>query len=1051
MTDSKDIILVEQSTDALSGLEQRLANRGIGQSLGRFGKSLVGRGDPSFNDVLLASLKELDAQLRETSVALRHTRDELSAVRTENSSARATLVAENEKLALELAASNARAQEFSALVTTRLSETNRTIELDVARITKQTDTLAAQLREEIGATAKEARSAAEKLDVHYKAEIDEVQGSIKTNAQSAADATIKSNAAQAKLAKDFDAKLKVLEQADRTTNEAIENQSAVQKTVNMSVDARALQNKSELEQGIAKTSGDLKTLVDAKFNDLGAQLTKSVEQLAQVDNRLQQDLEAGQARLTQTALATEAHLNGALEKLGAKQAHDILDSKKSTQELQTALADTDAKFTKTTAEIQQSINQIHSTLADRADAQSVKDADLRVELDAFIKALADNVANQTLTSQQVTELNDALGQANDRFEASVASANKIAEEASKEIARLAQGALETEKSTSELQTALADNVANQTLTSQQVTALGEALGQANDRFEASVASANKMAEDASKEIARLAQGALEAEKSTRELQTALADTDAKLTKATSEIQQSINAGHANLADRTDALSLKNDELRSNLEGLSKALVDSTASLQTRLEGQNEQALATLGTISALSQLASQNESQVSELTARDTDKAAKLTQSFEQIRTELGEALARVGVLESSSPTAADIEASAAVSAELTGMISRANTLEEQVSFVGQVAETTKTGLQDLSQRTAMFGVMETNVAYLLDESIKIKNALNGADVITSSFPIQIAGTNERIDYLLGEFGKMSMSLFEMRAALGVKLNEPVTGYSVVDRLQNVMLYNRAMQADLQVRAGQRAVPIQPVRTAAKPVDEIWVEFKKQAPLNFELFKEAFDVGAASYVGFPAGSCSLAGAPLAHEFARFVAPYLVNSRTTLDVGCGPQRIPIYLEIAHPDSIHGVDILAPYEPHSFPFVQTAGEFLPWEDDSFDVIVSGGALDHYYLLDVGMDEAWRVLKPGGYYVGNITLFDDAPPYDPYSAKMEAYDSEHLYHINMAWFEPFMRERGFELAELMVFHLPFIYGIMAFKKIDKPITQRLPAPSKKSKKTS
>jgi SAM-dependent methyltransferase len=289
------------------------------------------------------------------------------------------------------------------------------------------------------------------------------------------------------------------------------------------------------------------------------------------------------------------------------------------------------------------------------------------------------------------------------------------------------------------------------------------------------------------------------------------------------------------------------------------------------------------------------------------------------------------------------------------------------------------------------------------------------------------------------------MDLFHVRNALGLKLTESITSYSVVDRLQDVILHARSAAAEVQVRSGNRAKPRQPVRTEAMPVDEIWAEFARRAPHNIDTFREAFDVGAASYVGFPVGSCSVSGAPLAHQFSRFVSSYIVNSAATLDVGCGPQAKPLYLEMADPDSIHGVDILAPYEPHPFPYVQTAGEFLPWEDESFDLLLSGGALDHYYLLDVGMEEAWRVLRPGGHFVGNITLFDDAPPYDPYAGPMEAYDEEHLFHINMAWFEPFMRERGFELVELMQFHLPFIYGIMAFKKVDKPARQTLKPPAK------
>jgi SAM-dependent methyltransferase len=483
---------------------------------------------------------------------------------------------------------------------------------------------------------------------------------------------------------------------------------------------------------------------------------------------------------------------------------------------------------------------------------------------------------------------------------------------------------------------------------------------------------------------------------------------------------------------SESLDGKSNLLSQALETLAASL----ATLRTQVEQSDARLTAVATTADALNATTEALTVQSDRLGQRldhfvsDSDaKAASIATTFAEIKETLHQALARVGELEN------EAGKSEALS-QVAGLLERSAALEIQVANINQTADSASSGLADLSQRMAVLSTMELNIKYLLDQSIIINNVVNSAEVQAVGFAATVAEVNSRLDYFLGQVGTMSLDIFKMRNALGIKLNETIEGYSVVDRLQNVTLYARAAAADLQVRAGLQAKPYQPKRTPAISVEEIWREFAKRAPLNIDLFKDAFDTGAASYVGFPSGSCSIAGAPLAHEFARFIAPYLVNSGATLDIGCGPQEKPIYLEIAHPDSLHGVDILAPYEPHSFPFVQTAGEFLPWEDESFDLLVSGGALDHYYLLDLGMEEAWRILKPGGHYVGNITLFDDAPPYDPYSAKMEAYDSEHLYHINMAWFEPFMRERGFELVELMVFHLPFIYGIMAFKKVEKPV---------------
>jgi hypothetical protein len=90
-----------------------------------------------------------------------------------------------------------------------------------------------------------------------------------------------------------------------------------------------------------------------------------------------------------------------------------------------------------------------------------------------------------------------------------------------------------------------------------------------------------------------------------------------------------------------------------------------------------------------------------------------------------------------------------------------------------------------------------------------------------------------------------------------------------------------------------------------------------------------------------------------------------------------------------------------------------------------------LDHYYLLDKGLEEAARVLQPEGHFVAWITEFVGAPPYDPYAAPVESFDSEHMYHIDRAWFVPLMSRYGFEPAEIVHFKLPFNYLFMSFVK--------------------
>ncbi len=98
---------------------------------------------------------------------------------------------------------------------------------------------------------------------------------------------------------------------------------------------------------------------------------------------------------------------------------------------------------------------------------------------------------------------------------------------------------------------------------------------------------------------------------------------------------------------------------------------------------------------------------------------------------------------------------------------------------------------------------------------------------------------------------------------------------------------------------------------------------------------------------------------MAELFGCFLAPLLHG--TVLDIGCGPQPVPSYLANYPTESIAGLDPLA--APHPFVFHHGVAEFLPWDDASFDLVITATSLDHVLLLDRSIDEFRRVLKPGG----------------------------------------------------------------------------------------
>ncbi len=99
----------------------------------------------------------------------------------------------------------------------------------------------------------------------------------------------------------------------------------------------------------------------------------------------------------------------------------------------------------------------------------------------------------------------------------------------------------------------------------------------------------------------------------------------------------------------------------------------------------------------------------------------------------------------------------------------------------------------------------------------------------------------------------------------------------------------------------------------------------------------------------------------------------------LDAGCGTGLLTLALlkVLERPAHIHAIDLSAsslvkaqravmdnfPHTKHSASFAQANVLALPFSNDSFELIVTSGALE-YVPLEDGMAELARVLAPGGY---------------------------------------------------------------------------------------
>jgi SAM-dependent methyltransferase len=158
--------------------------------------------------------------------------------------------------------------------------------------------------------------------------------------------------------------------------------------------------------------------------------------------------------------------------------------------------------------------------------------------------------------------------------------------------------------------------------------------------------------------------------------------------------------------------------------------------------------------------------------------------------------------------------------------------------------------------------------------------------------------------------------------------------------------------------------------------------------------------------------------PYSHAFKSFVEAHAVGS--ILDIGCGQFERPIYLSGFPKSVIYGLDPLPAQTEFDFPVARGIGEYLPWEDASFDTLISATAIDHTLSLDRALAEMERVLAADGRILMWVGSVPGAKRYEPEAPEYAPADKFHLFHIDRAWFEPMLEER-FVVADRLVIWTP------------------------------
>jgi len=171
------------------------------------------------------------------------------------------------------------------------------------------------------------------------------------------------------------------------------------------------------------------------------------------------------------------------------------------------------------------------------------------------------------------------------------------------------------------------------------------------------------------------------------------------------------------------------------------------------------------------------------------------------------------------------------------------------------------------------------------------------------------------------------------------------------------------------------------------------LQLARKAPRAFREWARLVRESESVYNNDRVVHCSVKGHEVAARFGEFVRERARGM--LLDIGCGPQPVPLYLEGYPLDWIAGVD---PIEAdHPFEFRRGVCESLPWPDDTFDVVTCATSFDHLVLPHQGAAEVARVLKPGRSFLLWEESLKEAKTYNPHSEKVERVDNYHLYRFS------------------------------------------------------
>jgi SAM-dependent methyltransferase len=337
---------------------------------------------------------------------------------------------------------------------------------------------------------------------------------------------------------------------------------------------------------------------------------------------------------------------------------------------------------------------------------------------------------------------------------------------------------------------------------------------------------------------------------------------------------------------------------------------------------------------------------------------------------------------------------------ELQAMKAELQAMKATYATSEQVLCATNERLRELSAHVAELGA---EVPELRGRVLDLKNEMT-AEI---SFGLHDLATEQLETHpTLKKIKKISDDVTHLTTSLHTRLDtfENALIPGVRDQMHELV----AVELQLRARAEANWVPHPGERYApakAESFDRYLARAEQDFPAPYSHWRDRLGIMMQAFLETKVGNAAHAGDVYSRIFRSFVEIYAEGR--ILDVGCGIFGRPYYLESYPVSLISGLDPLLPVEPPDFEFVQGISEYLPWPDSSFSTVVSATSLDHCLSLDRSLQEITRVLRPGGKCLLWIGLNPGAPKYEE-SGDFAAADKFHLFHFDVIWFEPMLKQK-------------------------------------------